>query len=109
MFFWRRFGLAVVLCFLICFVAGCAAGHNDLKDSPNTDGSVAGFWLGFWHGIIAPICFVISLFNNNVSIYEVHNSGALYNLGFLLGLGGEAGAASQSGNGKTKHVNLTNR
>jgi hypothetical protein len=31
MFFWRRVGLAVVLCFLVCFVVGCAAGHNDLN------------------------------------------------------------------------------
>jgi len=29
--FWRRVGLAVVLCFLVCFVVGCAAGHNDLN------------------------------------------------------------------------------
>ena len=23
----------------------------------------AGFWAGFWHGLIAPITFVVSLFN----------------------------------------------
>jgi len=38
-------------------------------------GSVAGFWLGLWHGLIAPITFVISLFSDNVNFYEVHNNG----------------------------------
>jgi hypothetical protein len=31
----------------------------------------AGFWLGLWHGIICPVTFLISLFNDNVNIYEV--------------------------------------
>ena len=61
------------------------------------DGSVAGFWLGLWHGMILPFTFVVSLFTDNLGIYEVHNSGAWYNFGFLLGaaivLGGGGAAA----------------
>jgi hypothetical protein len=30
----------------------------------------AGFWGGLWHGIIAPITFIVSLFATGVSIYE---------------------------------------
>jgi regulator of protease activity HflC (stomatin/prohibitin superfamily) len=40
-----------------------------------------------WQGIILPIAFVISLFNHNVSIYEVYNNGIWYNFGFFLGCG----------------------
>ncbi len=76
--------------FLILFallLAGCAAGPNSAAHTPSADGQVAGFWLGLWHGLILPVAFVISLFNNGVGIYEVHNSGVWYNLGFLLGAG----------------------
>jgi hypothetical protein len=47
---------------------------------------VAGLWLGPWHGIIAPVAFGTSLFIDGVRVCEVHDSGARYDLGFVLGL-----------------------
>jgi hypothetical protein len=76
----------IVLALVLLLAVSCAPGPNTLAGSPNEEGKVAGFWQGLWHGIIAPITFIISLFNHNVLIYEVHNSGAWYNFGFLLGL-----------------------
>lgn len=71
-----------------CFAAvGCTAGPNSLIGTNDAYGHVAGFWLGAWHGSITFVTFVFSLFDNHVQIYEVHNNGCLYNLGFLLGLG----------------------
>lgn len=89
-------GLAVLLLLLV----GCAAGPNDLAGSPDREGKVAGFWLGLWHGVIAPVTFIISLFTRKVHLYEVHNSGGWYNFGFLLGMiiilgGGGGGAAAR--------------
>jgi len=52
---------------------------------------VYGFWNGLWHGIIIGITFIGSLFDHNIAIYAVHNNGAWYNLGFLLGVGGTFG------------------
>lgn len=73
---------------LFCLLlSGCAAGPNSAAHTPMADGKVAGFWQGLWHGIIAPITFIISLFNHNVNVYEVHNNGGWYNLGFVLGAG----------------------
>lgn len=46
----------------------------------------AGFWAGFWHGMIAPIAFIVSLFKPGVGIYETNNNGAWYNFGFILGI-----------------------
>jgi len=46
----------------------------------------AGFWAGFWHGLLAPLTFIISLFNPKVGIYETTNRGCLYDFGFLLGV-----------------------
>jgi hypothetical protein len=78
----------------------CAAGANPAADTPSVEGDVAGFWQGLWHGIIVPITFIISLFSETVGVYEVHNNGGWYDLGFLLGasffLGGSGGAGARS-------------
>ena len=81
----RRTLGALTLAALALLASGCA-GANPFTGSPGAHG-VAGFWSGLWHGFICPIAFVISLFNHAVTIYEVHNSGAWYNAGFILGAG----------------------
>jgi len=78
------FLLAIILLLLL---SACAPGPNTLKKTPDGEGKVAGFWLGVWHGLIAPITFIVSLFNDRVGIYDVHNSGNWYNFGFVLGAG----------------------
>ncbi|HEY3409439.1 MAG TPA: hypothetical protein VGK53_14805 [Propionicimonas sp.] len=64
-------------------------------------GEAAGFWLGLWHGFISPIAFIVSLFNHQVGIYEVHNNGGWYNFGFVFGaslfFGGGGGAGARAG------------
>ncbi len=30
--------------------------------------------MGLWHGIIAPISFIVSLFNDSVAMYAVNNT-----------------------------------
>jgi hypothetical protein len=78
----------VGIVFLLIFVlASCAPGPNDLEKTPDSEGKVAGFFKGIWHGLIAPITFVISIFSKSVRFYEVHNNGAWYNFGFVLGAG----------------------
>jgi len=72
---------------LAAVLAACAAGANPEVGTAAANGDVAGFWLGLWHGFISPVTFLISLFNDNVSIYEVHNSGNWYDFGFVLGAG----------------------
>jgi hypothetical protein len=49
-------------------------------------GRVARAGAGLWHGLIAPATLVVSFFNSDVRMYEVHNAGSEYDLGFLLGL-----------------------
>lgn len=76
----KRAVMAAAWIGLAAGAAGCAAGgarfHADVP---------AGFWAGLWHGLICCVTFVIGLFSENVRIYEVHNSGNLYDLGFVLG------------------------
>lgn len=63
-----------------------APGPNPSINTPNNHGVVAGALLGLWHGIISPVTLIMSFFNRNVQMYEVHNNGREYNLGFLLGI-----------------------
>lgn len=90
-------GIAVVL---LVTLAGCAPGPNELAKSPDEGEEVAGFWQGLWHGIIAPFTFVVSLFSDSVSVYEVYNNGGWYNFGFLIGVsiifGGSGGGAARA-------------
>jgi hypothetical protein len=60
---------------------------------PNTSpgGNVPGFWFGLWHGFIAPITFIISLFPNDLRIYAFPNAGLWYDFGFMLGISGFSG------------------
>jgi hypothetical protein len=60
-----------------------AAGPNSKYRTPEAE--PAGFWSGIWHGMIMPITFFVSLFDKGVGIYETHNSGWTYDLGFVLG------------------------
>jgi hypothetical protein len=78
--------MIVSLALLLVMLAGCAPGPNELVNSNTGKSSAAGFWQGLWHGIIAPVTFIVSLFNKSVQMYEVHNTGTWYNLGFLLGM-----------------------
>lgn len=77
----------VLVLFLVglLIMMGCAPG-NDRWDPYITPGNQAGFWAGVWHGLIIVITFVVSLFTDDVGLYETNNTGWQYNLGFLLGL-----------------------
>jgi hypothetical protein len=81
----------------VLLLAGCAAGANPAVGMP-VPGSAdpAGFWLGLWHGMILPITWIVSLFTDTVTPYEVFNNGNWYDVGFVLGIsivfGGPFGA-----------------
>jgi hypothetical protein len=63
-----------------------APGPNPLVNKADAHDRVAGILLGLWHGFISPVTLVLSFINPNVQMYEVHNDGSVYNLGFFLGV-----------------------
>jgi len=96
----KKVFIAIMLVIMFMFLASCAPGPNELTNTKGEKVSIAGFWQGLWNGIIAPVTFIISLFNKNIQMYEVHNNGNWYNFGFILGLivilgGGSSGASSR--------------
>ena len=68
---------------LVLLLSACAA-QIDAGVASGED--VPGFWWGLWHGFISFFTFIISLFNDNVNVYEVYNNGGWYNFGFILGI-----------------------
>lgn len=63
-----------------------APGPNPELNKPPEDGPVAGLGMGFWHGLISPVTLIMSFLRPPGEMYEVHNNGPMYNLGFLLGM-----------------------
>jgi hypothetical protein len=76
--------LFTALISIFLFVS-CAPGDNASEHVADAHGTIAGFWLGLWHGIISPVTFVVSLFRDDINFYEIHNNGGWYNFGFLFG------------------------
>ena len=70
----------VSLFVLFLLLVSCVPGNERFGNAP------AGFFAGLWHGFISLFTFIISLFNDHVKIYEIHNTGKLYDLGFILGI-----------------------
>ena len=99
----KKIFVLVLFGILLVTLAGCAPGSkveldkansvmqftlpgpNPQLDKPVENGSVAGLGTGLWHGFISIVTLIISFFNPTIQMYEVHNTGPLYNLGFLLG------------------------
>lgn len=94
----------ILMTVLLVLVTGCAPGSdlevttpdstielrspgaNPQLNEADVNGQVSGFVQGLWHGIIAPVSVIGSFFNPAMQMYEVHNNGRDYNLGFLLGV-----------------------
>jgi len=82
----RRSSIASVV-LLALALAACTATQSPEARAAGEPG----FWLGLWHGFIAPIAFIISLFTDAVRVYAVPNLGRWYDFGFMLGIGGFSG------------------
>lgn len=71
--------LLLLLVLLAVSLTGCVPG-----DGSYTQEDPAGFFWGVWHGWIAPISLIMGLFQENIRIYEVNNTGWAYDLGFYI-------------------------
>lgn len=47
---------------------------------------VPGFWWGLWHGFVFPFAWIGSLFDPDIAVYAVPNTGGWYDFGFFLGI-----------------------
>jgi hypothetical protein len=92
-------GLALVAVAIYIIVYHVGMPTRDLS------GPQANFWLGLWQGLIVFLSFIASWFDNNIVLYQVHNNGFWYNLGYIIGLiiiGAGSGASRRSSKTKEK-------
>ncbi|MGH6987949.1 MAG: hypothetical protein ACRED9_14070 [Caulobacteraceae bacterium] len=90
---WTRGALALGL---LLALSACVAGSAESAHTATTGGDVAVFFLGLWHGIIAPIMLIIEVINRiwphtlpwSVRFYEVKAARVVYDVGFYIGLAG---------------------
>jgi hypothetical protein len=55
-------------------------GGSSTEDDP------AGFFMGIWHGWIAPISVIVGFFDESIRIYETYNTGWWYDFGFYIAI-----------------------
>ncbi len=90
----KKLFLLIAALVLVSLLCSCA---DAIQYQYSNEIQQVGFWYGIWHGLIAPISFIISLFDDSVAIYAIYNNGGWYNFGYLLGLSislGGSGTAS---------------
>lgn len=75
---------SLILLVLVLLLTSCA---DRVSFAQAATMEPVGFWHGLWHGIIAPLSFIGSLFFDDVSVYAIYNNGGWYNFGFLVGIG----------------------
>ena len=63
-------------------VAACVAKQSAAAVNP----AAPGFLEGVWHGFIFPVAWVISLFTDDISVYQVPNNGGWYDFGYFVGI-----------------------
>ena len=69
--------------FTILIFSGCA---DQVDYTLTNETQAVGFWYGLWHGAIALVALVIALFDDQVAVYAVYNSGGWYDFGFIIGV-----------------------
>lgn len=65
----------------ILLITSCVPGSGS-----NSPTNPAGFFKGIWHGWVAPVSLIWGLFEPNIRIYEINNSGWWYDLGFYISI-----------------------
>lgn len=73
--------ICAIIVLLSVSLSGCIPG-----DGSNLETKPAGFFSGVWHGWIAPFTLIYSIFNKDIGIYEIHNSGFWYDLGYYMAI-----------------------
>lgn len=86
----RRWWPLVLLGAFVLVFGSCTASQPPYDRAAYVE-PIPGFFKGFWHGFIAPISFIVSLFTDDVRVYAFPNGGRWYDFGFMLGIHGFSG------------------
>jgi hypothetical protein len=96
----KSFGKVLLFGVLALSLTACLAGSREASNMSAT-GWVPSLLIGFWHGLIAPITFIMKglatyypdqlhvlpyIFWGPWEVYDGHLAGFVYNFGFCFGL-----------------------
>lgn len=77
----KKIYIMVMFLVLTLSLSACLPGDGQIAS-----GNTAGFFWGIWHGWMAPISLIFSIFNRSIRIYEVNNSGLGYDFGYYMAI-----------------------
>lgn len=77
----KKLHLLVLFVFLTFAISSCMPGSEAIQEK-----KPVGFFMGVWHGWIAPVSLVVGLFNPPIKIYEPDNTGWWYDFGFYIAI-----------------------
>ena len=71
--------LILIVALTLGLLTGCMPGNEKyVEEKP------ANFLSGIWHGWIAPLSLIVSIWSDNIRLYEVNNTGFWYDFGFYV-------------------------
>lgn len=94
-----KFNTIIILGLLLFIFSGCA-DVTPIEECTTTE--PYGFFGGLWHGIVAPVSFIGSLFSDNIAMYAVNNNGGWYDFGFVIGAGILFGGSGRAGRSRRR-------
>lgn len=71
--------ILILLALTVFVLSSCAPGSGKF-----TGEEPANFLHGIWHGWIAPVTLIVSLFKRTIRIYETINTGWWYDFGYYI-------------------------
>jgi hypothetical protein len=77
----KRWMIGILLVFVLIGLSGCLPG-----DGSATSSDPAGFFWGIWHGWMAPLTLIFGIFDNDIRVYELYNTGWWYDFGFYIAI-----------------------
>lgn len=77
----KRWMIGILLAFVLIGLSGCLPG-----DGSATSTDPAGFFWGIWHGWMAPLTLIFGIFDNDIRVYELYNTGWWYDFGFYIAI-----------------------
>lgn len=73
--------LLVIILLMSITLTGCLPG-----DGKRTETKPGNFLTGIWHGWVAPLSIIVGIFDKDIRVYEVHNTGWWYDFGFYIAI-----------------------
>ncbi len=74
------FPAIITLLILIAFTSCMPNPEQNMGQSPS------GFFMGVWHGWIAPLSLIVGFFNEHTRVYDPNNTGWWYDFGVYMAI-----------------------